>query len=59
MEKCFCAKTTLCPTINETDESVVSDTDKVCVLIFMCLLFIYFNCNNLLSRVRISHQVSE
>ena len=29
MEKCFCAKATLCPTINETYEIVVSDADKV------------------------------
>ena len=40
MEKCFCAKSDLCPTINETDESVVSDTNKVCVSIacVYCLL---------------------
>ena len=40
MEKCFCAKSDLCPTIDETDESVVSGTNKVCVLIVCveCLL---------------------
>ena len=41
MEKCFCAKSDLCPTINETDESVVSDTNKVCVsfcVLFLCVL---------------------
>ena len=59
MEKCFCAKATLCPTINETDEIVVSDADKVCVLVYLCFLLIDFNCVNLFGRVRMSHRVSE
>ena len=60
MEKCFCAKSDLCPTINETDESVVSDTNKVCVS--FCVLFIVYCCAlclMLLDRIRISLQVSE
>ena len=41
MKKCFCAKSELCPTIDETDEVVVSGTNKVCVSIVYvnCLLF--------------------
>ena len=60
MEKCFCAKSDLCPTIDETDESVKSDTNKVCVS--FCVLFCMsccMMCLMLLNRIRIFLQVSE
>ena len=53
MVKCCCVKTTICPGISETDEILLSDADKVFVLIYFLMLLIDFNCFNLFSKIRI------
>ena len=45
-EKCFCAKSNKCPTIGETDGSVSSDTNKVCVL-YSCVMVYVMLCFSL------------
>ena len=60
LEKCFCAKSGSCPTIKESDESVKSDGDKVCV--YFCVLLCMFCCVVCLmffTRIRMFPQVNE